>query len=142
MQCGEVIRSPGWLQNVSHKPDLGMHPEMLTEAVLRLMEAGVLNGRRKTPLPGKVVTSFCFGNRRFYDYIHDNPAFEFRPTGFTNDRFEIARNIKALKLSEHLESAELPKMIVEGRNPLYPQSAHHHERNGIAEWIQFVCMLT
>lgn len=49
------------------KKDLGMHTEMLTEAVLPLIESGALNGRLKTLLPGKIVTSFCFGNRWLYD---------------------------------------------------------------------------
>jgi acyl-CoA hydrolase/GNAT superfamily N-acetyltransferase len=91
------------LARLGHKRDLGMHTEMLTEAVLPLIEAGVLNGRRKTLLPGKVVTSFCFGNRRFYDYIHDNPAFEFRPTEFTNDPFQIARNRNMVAISSAIE---------------------------------------
>ena len=91
------------LARLGHKKDLGMHTEMLTEAVLPLIEAGVLNGRRKTLLPGKVVTSFCFGNRRFYDYIHDNPAFEFRPTEFTNDPFQISRNRDMVAISSAIE---------------------------------------
>lgn len=88
---------------LGHKRDLGMHTEMLTEAVLPLIEAGVLNGRRKSLLPGKAVTSFCFGNRQFYDYIHDNPAFEFRPTEFTNDPFQIARNRNMVAISSAIE---------------------------------------
>ncbi len=43
-----------------------------------------MNCRRKTLLPGKIVTSFCFGTRKLYDYIHDNPHFEFRPTEFND----------------------------------------------------------
>ena len=91
------------LAALRHKKDLGMHTEMLTEAIIPLIESGVLNGRRKTLLPGKVVTSFCFGNRRLYDYIHDNPAFEFRPTEFTNDPFQIARNARMVAISSALE---------------------------------------
>jgi acyl-CoA hydrolase/RimJ/RimL family protein N-acetyltransferase len=91
------------LAALRHKRDLGMHTEMLTEAIIPLVESGVLNGRRKTLLPGKVVTSFCFGNRRLYDYIHDNPAFEFRPTEFTNDPFQIARNARMVAISSALE---------------------------------------
>jgi len=55
-----------------------MHTEMFTEAVIPLIEKGILNGRKKTLLTGKIVTSFCFGTRKLYDYIHDNPQFEFR----------------------------------------------------------------
>ncbi len=91
------------LAALHHKKDLGMHTEMLTEAVLPLIESGALNGRLKTLLPGKIVTSFCFGNRRLYDYIHDNPAFEFRPTEFTNDPFQIARNNRMVAISSALE---------------------------------------
>ncbi|MBX3732775.1 MAG: GNAT family N-acetyltransferase [Verrucomicrobiae bacterium] len=85
------------------KRDLGMHTEMLTEAVVPLIEAGVLNGSRKTLLPRKIVTSFCFGSRAFYDYLADNPAFEFRPTEFTNDPFQIARNDRMIAISSAIE---------------------------------------
>ena len=91
------------LEALGHKRDLGMHTEMLTEGVIPLIESGVLNCRKKTFLPGKIVTSFCFGNRKFYDYIHDNPAFEFRPTEFTNDPFQIARNKNMVAISSAIE---------------------------------------
>ncbi len=91
------------LAALANKRDLGMHSEMITEAVIPLIESGVLTGRRKTLLPGKIVTSFCFGNRKFYDFLHDNPAFEFRPTEFTNDPFQIARNRAMIAISSAIE---------------------------------------
>ena len=91
------------LAALKDKRDLGLHTEMITEAVVPLIESGVLNGRCKTLLPRKIVTSFCFGNRKFYDYLHDNPAFEFRPTEFTNDPFQIARNRSMIAISSAIE---------------------------------------
>ena len=91
------------LAALKDKRDLGIHTEMITEAVVPLIESGVLNGRCKTLLPRKIVTSFCFGNRKFYDYLHDNPAFEFRPTEFTNDPFQIARNRNMIAISSAIE---------------------------------------
>lgn len=88
---------------LTDKKDLGMHTEMFTEAVIPLIEKGVLNCRAKTLLPGKIVASFCFGTRKLYDYLHDNPFFEFRPTEFTNDPFQIARNRKMISISSALE---------------------------------------
>jgi GNAT superfamily N-acetyltransferase len=85
------------------KKDLGMHTEMFTEAVIPLIEKGVLNCRRKTLLPGKIVASFCFGQRELYDNIHNNPMFEFRPTEFTNDPFQIARNHRMVSISSAIE---------------------------------------
>ncbi len=61
------------LEALMDKKDLGMHTEMFTEAVIPLIESGVLNCRQKSLLPGKIVSSFCFGTRKLYDYIHDNP---------------------------------------------------------------------
>ncbi|RYD65777.1 MAG: 4-hydroxybutyrate CoA-transferase, partial [Verrucomicrobiaceae bacterium] len=90
----------GMLMN--HK-NLGMHTEMFTEAVIPLIEAGVLNSSVKTLMPGKIVTSFCFGTRRLYDYVHDNPRFAFMPTEFTNDPFQIAQNRKMVAVSSALE---------------------------------------
>ncbi|HSG39211.1 MAG TPA: acetyl-CoA hydrolase/transferase C-terminal domain-containing protein, partial [Thermoanaerobaculia bacterium] len=75
----------------SHK-DLGVHTEMLSDGVMDLAEAGVITGRRKNFLPGKLVTSFVMGTRKLYDWLHDNPLIEMRPSLFTNDPFQIARN--------------------------------------------------
>ena len=91
------------LAALGDKRDLGMHTEMFTEAVIPLIESGVLNGRCKTLRPRKIVSSFCFGTRRLYDYIDDNPIFEMRPTEFTNDPFRIAQNAKMVAISSALE---------------------------------------
>jgi acyl-CoA hydrolase/GNAT superfamily N-acetyltransferase len=72
--------------------DLGVHTEMLSDGVMRLVEAGVITGRRKTLLPGKLVTSFIMGSRELYAWAHDNPAIEMRPSDFTNDPMTVARN--------------------------------------------------
>src|SRR6266581_7185736 len=88
---------------LADQKDLGMHTEMFTEAVIPLIENGVLNCRRKTLLPGKIVASFCFGQRELYEYINNNPQFEFRQTEFTNDPFQIARNPRMIAISSALE---------------------------------------
>lgn len=93
----------GVLPGLEGKKDLGMHTEMFTPAIIPLIERGVINNRRKSLLPGKLVASFCLGNRELYDYLHDNPFFEFRPTDFVNDPFQIARNRKMVAISSALE---------------------------------------
>jgi acyl-CoA hydrolase/GNAT superfamily N-acetyltransferase len=72
--------------------DLGVHTEMFSDGVMKLAEAGVINGRRKTLLGGKMVTSFVIGSRALYQWIDGHPAVELRPSEFTNDPFTIARN--------------------------------------------------
>lgn len=82
--------------------DLGIHTEMLSDGVMRLAEAGVVNGRRKTLLTGKIVTSFIMGSRALYEWVHDNPAVEMRPSAFTNDPFQIARNDQMIAINSAL----------------------------------------
>jgi acyl-CoA hydrolase len=80
------------LAALENHSDLGVHTEMISDGVMDLVESRVITGRRKTLLPRKIVTSFLMGSRRLYDWAHDNPAIEMRPSEFTNDPFTIARN--------------------------------------------------
>jgi acyl-CoA hydrolase/GNAT superfamily N-acetyltransferase len=72
--------------------DLGIHTEMMSDGMMELVASGVANGRRKTLLPGKAVTSFLMGSRKLYAWVHDHPAVEMRPSQFTNDPVTVARN--------------------------------------------------
>jgi len=85
------------------KKDLGIHTEMITDRIVDLMMAGVVTGKYKTLDPGKVVTSFCLGSKRLYDYVDDNPAFSFRPTEYVNDPFVISRQERMVALNVALE---------------------------------------
>ena len=67
------------------KHDLGIHTEMFTDAVVDLVEAGVVNGSAKERNRGKIVTAFMMGSPRLYDFVNDNPMVEMRPVDFTND---------------------------------------------------------
>jgi RimJ/RimL family protein N-acetyltransferase len=80
------------LSSLSDRKDLGVHTEMLSDGMMQLALAGVITGRKKTLSTGKMVTSFVMGSRRLYEWVHDNPAIEMRPTEFTNDPANIERN--------------------------------------------------
>jgi acyl-CoA hydrolase/GNAT superfamily N-acetyltransferase len=90
------------LQALANHHDLGVHSEMLSDGVMRLVEAGVINGRRKSLLPGKVVTSFMMGTRDLYAWAHENPAVEMRPSNFTNDPFNVSRNDRMIAVNSAL----------------------------------------
>lgn len=77
---------------LGNKHDLGVHTEMLSDGVVDLIEGGVITGRRKNIHRGKVVTSFCMGSRRLYDYVDDNPVFEFIGVDWVNDPLVISRH--------------------------------------------------
>jgi acyl-CoA hydrolase/GNAT superfamily N-acetyltransferase len=90
------------IEALHDRRDLGVHTEMLSDSVVDLVEAGVVTGKKKTLLPGKIVTSFAMGTKRLYDWIHDNPAVEFRPSEFTNDPFVIARHDDMIAINSAL----------------------------------------
>jgi len=69
--------------------DLGIHTEMFTDAVVDLVEAGVVTGARKERNRGKIVTAFLMGTRRLYEFVDDNPMVEMRSVDFTNDTHVI-----------------------------------------------------
>ena len=86
----------------SHK-DLGLHTEMFSDGVIELIESGVMNGRRKNLHPGKLVAGFVLGTRRLFQFIHDNPLFEFHPISYTNNPFVIAKNDKMVAINSAIE---------------------------------------
>jgi acyl-CoA hydrolase len=90
------------LAALTDRRDLGVHTEMLSDGVMRLAEAGIVTGRRKTVLPGKIVTSFVMGTRRLYEWVHDNPQIEMRPSAFTNDPFLISRHDQMVAINSAL----------------------------------------
>jgi acyl-CoA hydrolase/GNAT superfamily N-acetyltransferase len=80
------------MQELHTKRDLGVHTEMFSDGVKELVEAGIITGRRKSRHPGKVVSSFIMGTRELYEWVHDNPVVEMRPTSHTNDPMIIAQH--------------------------------------------------
>jgi acyl-CoA hydrolase len=70
--------------------DLGIHTELLSDGVIDLIEQGVVNGARKQRRPGKVVTTFCLGTRRLYDFLDENPVVELLPVDWVNNPRIIA----------------------------------------------------
>ena len=83
--------------------DLGIHSEMIPDGVIDLMESGVISGARKTLHPRRAVAGFVLGSQRLFRFIHENPAFEFLPTGYVNDPFTISRNDRMVAINSALE---------------------------------------
>jgi len=74
------------------KKDLGIHSEIVTPSVMKLMLKGVINGSKKNFLPGKVVCGFTVGTQEFYDFINYNDDFYFKEIGWINNPDIIGRN--------------------------------------------------
>lgn len=91
------------LDFIKSRRQLGVHTEMFSDGILDLVETGVITNELKTVLPGKIATSFCMGSRRLYDFIDNNPQFEFQPSDFINDPFVIAQNHKMTSINSAIQ---------------------------------------
>uniref|UniRef100_UPI0022EB5271 acetyl-CoA hydrolase/transferase family protein n=1 Tax=Falsiroseomonas oryzae TaxID=2766473 RepID=UPI0022EB5271 len=78
------------LRHLTDRRDLGIHSDVITDAVLDLVEAGVVTGRRKARWQGRVACSFALGTARLHAALDDNPLFAFLPIERISDPVEIA----------------------------------------------------
>jgi acyl-CoA hydrolase len=85
-----------------HK-DLGIHTETLSESAIPLIEKGVITGARKQINPHKIVLGFAMGTREWYEYVDDNPVFDFQPSSYCNDPFVIAQNENVVAINSAIE---------------------------------------
>jgi acyl-CoA hydrolase/GNAT superfamily N-acetyltransferase len=91
------------LSLLSDKSDLGIHTEMFSDGVMRLAQAGVITGRRKTLHRGKIVGSFAAGSSGLFHFLNDNPQIEMHPSEYTNDPFVISRHDHMVAVNSALE---------------------------------------
>lgn len=80
------------VQQLNDKRDLGVHTEMFGDGILSLLEAGVVNNRRKELHRGKMFATFALGSERLYRFMDRNPVLEMHPVDVTNDPFLAGHN--------------------------------------------------
>ena len=91
------------LMSLEGKKDLGIHSEMFSDGVIKLVEAGVITNEKKTLHPGKMVASFVLGSRKLFNFIHNNPIAEFHPSQYVNDPFIISQNKNMVAINSALQ---------------------------------------
>jgi 4-hydroxybutyrate CoA-transferase len=91
------------LNYLTAKKHLGIHSEMVSDGVIDLIEAGIITNEKKTLHPGKILAGFVLGTRRLFDFIDNNPIFEFHPSQYVNDPFVISRNDKQVAINSAIE---------------------------------------
>lgn len=88
------------LKHLIDRQDLGIHSDVITDAIIPLLEKGILTGACKTQRPRKIVTSFAMGSRRLYDLIDNNPLFVFLPIESVCDPVTIAAQHKMVSVTQ------------------------------------------
>ncbi len=91
------------IASLKNKKHLGVHTELISDGIVELMKAGVIDNSQKTIGRGKTVASFCMGVKETYDYIHDNPEIEFRTIDVTNNPLTIAQQKNMVAINAALQ---------------------------------------
>ncbi len=81
------------------KKDLGVHTEMLVDSMMELYELGVITNAKKALKPGKFITTFAMGSRKFYDWLDDNLAVEFERGRWVNNPAVVAQNSQMVSIN-------------------------------------------
>lgn len=91
------------LQSLYGHKDLGVHTEMCSDGIIELFEKDVINNKYKQIHPNKTVTGFALGTKKLYDYVNDNPAFNFLDIDYVNDPHIIRRNDRMVAINSAIE---------------------------------------
>ncbi|MFX1485223.1 MAG: acetyl-CoA hydrolase/transferase C-terminal domain-containing protein, partial [Promethearchaeota archaeon] len=110
--------------------ELGFHGETFNDNMIDMIESGVVTNRKKSINRGKVTASFAMGTKRLYDYINNNPFFEFRETSYVNDPAIIARNNKMVAINTAFE--------VDLTGQVCSDSIGHEFYSGIVGQVDFI----
>jgi acetyl-CoA hydrolase len=103
MQLGIGALPNAVLKFLFEKKDLGIHSELISDGVIDLVEAGVVNGSRKSLHPDKITCGFLLGTKRLYDWVDNNPLVELRRTEYVNDPFVVAQNDRMVAINSAIE---------------------------------------
>ena len=85
------------------RKDLGIHTELMTPALARLVECGAVTNRLKATYRGRSVFTFAMGDRAFYDFLDNNPSMHSAPVQVVNNACHIAKNDKVVSVNATLE---------------------------------------
>jgi acyl-CoA hydrolase/GNAT superfamily N-acetyltransferase len=103
IECGIGRIPQALVEFLKDKKDLGIHTEMFGDWIMDLIDCDVITCSKKTLNRGKVVASFCMGTKRLYEYIDNNPFFEFYPSEYVNDPYIIGQHEKMVAINVGLE---------------------------------------
>lgn len=85
------------------KKDLGLHSELVGDGVVKLLEEGIINNKKKQTHTGRTVLGAAFGSKILCDYINDNPAVEIYPIDYVNNPYVISQNDNVVSVNSCIQ---------------------------------------
>lgn len=88
---------------LKNKKNLGIHTEMINDAILDLFRLGVVTGQAKSIWPNKIIGAFAYGSQDLYNFLDQNPLVELHSASIVNDPYRIGRNHKMTSINTAVE---------------------------------------
>ena len=98
-------------QQLWDKKDLGLHSELVGDGVVDLLEAGVINNKKKTANRGRTILGAAFGSDKLNNYINNNPSVEMHPIDYVNNPLFIAQNDNMVSINSCLQVDLLGQIV-------------------------------
>ncbi len=86
----------------NHK-NIGIHTELGSTGIMKMIEKGVINNSKKTLDRGKVICTLMGGTKDFYKYVDHNPMFEMRRSGYVNSPLIIAQQKNMVAMNSAIQ---------------------------------------
>jgi len=93
------------------KKDLGLHSELVGDGVVDLLEAGIINNKRKQTNRYRTILGAAFGSEKLNNYINNNPSVELHPIDYVNNPSEIAKNDNMVSINSCLQVDLLGQVV-------------------------------
>lgn len=103
IQVGADALPQAVLRSLDGCRHLGIHTDVITDAVMEAIRRGLVDNSRKLLHPDVTVGTFAVGTRALYDFIDDNPAIELHPSDTATDPATIARNPRMVAINGAVE---------------------------------------
>lgn len=101
------------LMFLKDKKDLGIHTEMFSDGVVDLVDAGVINNKKKTLHKDKMVVTFLMGTKKLYDFVDNNEDVEFYPVDYVNDPKIIMQNDNMVSINSCIQVDLMGQVVSE-----------------------------
>ncbi|NBC07850.1 MAG: 4-hydroxybutyrate CoA-transferase, partial [Bacteroidetes bacterium] len=86
----------------NHK-ELGIHTEMFSDGIIKLVEKGVITNEHKRKHRHHIITGFIMGSKQLYDFVDDNPLVRVLDIAYVNDTATIRQNPKVVAINSAIE---------------------------------------
>lgn len=88
---------------LTDKKDLGVHSEMMVDALYHLVDAGAITCERKNFHRGKIIYGFAAGGKELHNFLNKNTFCEAKPFEYVNNLQNIAANDNMVSINSCLQ---------------------------------------